>query len=116
MENILNKLKLTSEFFLFAVQYFENNRGVPKIYLNGFFYRLNTRAPSNLHWSCDLRPKLKCRSALRTDPAAPFVAKVLATKHNHGPNHYKKLDKLKLITNPKRIINNMFIVKKGPQD
>jgi hypothetical protein len=51
---------------------------------------------------------LKCRAALRTDPASPFEAKVLVAKHNHDPSLYKNLDKLRQITDKQRVINNLF--------
>ncbi|XP_070506013.1 modifier of mdg4-like isoform X27 [Chironomus tepperi] len=96
------------------VQYFENSKGVPRIFWNGYFYRLNTRASNKLHWSCDLRSSVKCRAALTTNPRNPNFAVISAAEHNHGQNVYKKVEKLKPITDQSKLINNTFVTKPTP--
>lgn len=103
---------LTQKYFSpFAVQYFENSRGVPRLHIDGFFYRLNTRSSTSLHWSCELRASLKCRAALTTNPASPFDVKILTAEHNHDRTSYKNLAKLRAIKDKRRIVGNLFVVK-----
>ena len=101
-------------FFFILVQYFVNAKGVPRIYWNGFFYRLNTRATNKLHWSCDLRSSVKCRAALTTNPRTPNFALVSSSAHNHDRNVYKKVEKLKPITDQSKLIDNTFVTKQTP--
>ena len=58
-----------------------------------------------------MRSSVKCRAALTTNPRHPNFAIVSAAEHNHGKNVYKKVEKLKPITDQSKLINNTFIAK-----
>lgn len=87
------------------MQYFENVRGNLRVHVNGHFYCLNKRSHNNLHWSCVLRWSLKCRAAVKTDPALPFDVKLLHIEHNHGRGMYKNLNKLRKVTDKQKIFD-----------
>ncbi|KAG5672369.1 hypothetical protein PVAND_002501 [Polypedilum vanderplanki] len=90
------------------IEYFENSKKIPRICWEGFFYRINTRNPKKLHWSCDLRSSLKCRAALTTRPQNPLTASILSVEHNHDRNAYKRTDRYQKINDLKYLINNLF--------
>lgn len=77
--------------------YYQNERGVARVFFNGFFYRLNNKAAAKIHWSCDRRSSSKCRASLTTSPKSPYTATLCKSEHNHDIDAYSKTEKFTLM-------------------
>lgn len=88
------------------VYYYQNAKGNPRVYFNGFFYRLNTKQGTKIHWSCDKRQVLKCRAALTIRADFPYRANLSKAEHNHDIDAYSKVETFTRMTDISKIYEN----------
>lgn len=93
-------------YSIILVFYYQNSKGVPRIYLDGYFFRLNNKSATTVHWNCDKRHTLNCKAWLTTLPSSPYMGTFRQSEHNHGTEAYSKTEQFTLMTDISKIYAN----------